>query len=399
MGDASAWRFVLFALIFAGVVYFQFFLAHRQWSRLKGGEASEIDVGYVRVENYLAQSFRTKLKDWLQLPAQADPQLGRIILKGEERIRITGALALPAGEVRDEILVVEGDFSCGAGSTLAREVCVRGNASIGTDSLVQALAADGDLLLGDRTAVARWLDSNGELTLGAESNVGARVTSLKRIRLGSGARSSSLYAPEVVSPGWDGQFPNQAEASSGLLEIVFPDASESADPSLKAAGLDSKNFHQLGPDTWLYKGDLRPLVAVRLAKKLVVRGDCHLPDSSVVEADIKVSKSLALGPSCVSKGNLVAGKNIYLARACRFSGLIHAGASLLLSRETRGLREQGPVAVYAHDTLSLENNVAVRGKLAAGGLVTVVDAAGAEDWRRRRHLQEDGSPLTHAKKL
>ena len=399
MGDAAIWRFVVFVLIIAALVYLQFHLAHRQWSRLKGGEASEIDVGYIRIENYLAQSFRTKVRDWLLLPASADhPQNGRIIVKGKEKIRVTGALELAAGELSDDILVVEGDFSCGPGCTLARELCIRGNAKVGAESNIQALAADGELVLGERVTVARWLDSGGELTLGNQCEVGARITSLKRIRLGTEVRVPSVYAPEVATAGWDGKFPGDEPPSPPVLEIVFPEGSAGADPSLAAAGLDPKSFSQLSSDCWVYQGDLRPPVPVNITKKLVVKGDCYLPGSSVVDVDIKVSKSLSLGPSSVCKGNLIAGRNIYVARGCRLNGLIHAGQSLFLSSGTRGFRPRGIVAAYAHDTLSVESDVAVQGKLAAGGCVTVVDAGGAASWRSENRLQEDGAPVVQARK-
>ena len=83
MLDAIAWRFIVFAIIFAGLLYLQFYLAHRQWKKIKGKQTSEIDVGYVRMEDYLAQSFRRKVKEWLQLrkfvssPAASNSKTGK----------------------------------------------------------------------------------------------------------------------------------------------------------------------------------------------------------------------------------------------------------------------------------------------------------------------------------
>src|SRR5271165_6440541 len=115
MADVIAWRFIVFAILFAGLLYLQFYLAHRQWKKIKGQQTSEIDVGYVRMEDYLAQSFRRKVKEWLQLPATANSEKERSILKGREKIRvITGGIEFGSGETCDEILVVEGDFTCGS---------------------------------------------------------------------------------------------------------------------------------------------------------------------------------------------------------------------------------------------------------------------------------------------
>src|ERR1700690_2002042 len=160
------WRFILFTIIFAGLLYLQFYLAHRQWKRIKGHQTSEIDVGYVRMEDYLAQSFRRKVKEWLQLPSTVRSERERTILKGRETIRvITGAIEFGSGEVCDDILVVEGNFTCGSGCLFAREILVKGNARIGPGTQLQSVAVDGDLTLEWDVKVARWLDSTRELSI------------------------------------------------------------------------------------------------------------------------------------------------------------------------------------------------------------------------------------------
>jgi len=391
MADLLPWRFVAFALVFALLVYLQFYLAHRRWNRLKGEEATEIDVNYVRSENYLAQSFRRKVKEWLQLPATVE-EGGRFIVKGRERIRVTGPLDLPAREQCDDILVVDGDFSCGPECCLVRELCISGNASIGNGSRLQSLAADGDLRLADSVTVARWVDSAGAMTIGGECSIGARVTSLKSIRLAVGARVASAYAPEVGSVGWRGDVPADEPASCDLLEIVVPEDPDSVDSSLSKARLNPRKFVQLSPECWLYKGDFLPSAPVRVTKKLVIKGNCLIPAKSVLEADMKVSGSLSVGPFSVCKGNLIADGYIYLARGCRFYGLVHSAQSALLSQGVRGFRPGEPLAVFAEENLFLEPDVVVRGKLSSHGGVVVIGAGKAEIWRARFGARDNEFP-------
>src|SRR5580693_5893429 len=105
MADVIQWRFIVFAIIFAGLLYLQFYLAHRQWKKIKGQQTSEIDVGYVRMEDYLGQSFRRKVKEWLQLPSTSSGERERTIIKGREKIRvITGGIQFGSDEVCDDIL-------------------------------------------------------------------------------------------------------------------------------------------------------------------------------------------------------------------------------------------------------------------------------------------------------
>ena len=393
MADIVAWRFLLFVAVFGFFLYLQFYLAHRQWRRLKGEQAGEIDVNYVRSESYFAQSFRLKVKNWLNLPASKD-QDGTLIMKGKERIRVqAGTLDLGADAQCDDILVIERDFSCGSGCTLRREVLVHGDATVGTGSFLQSLAADGQVTLGENTGVARWLDGSREVTLSAGCYVGSRVTSLARIRLGLGSEVSSAWAPEVATAGWDTKFANGEPPPRALLVINFLEDLPAANEALAAAGLRREQILQLGVDTWLYKGDLVFSTAVRVVNKLVVKGNCYFPEGSVLEADLKAAGCLFLGPSCSIRGNLVADGHMHLGAGCRFAGLLHAGKTLLLSRGSRGFQENGMIAAYAQDGLSVETDVAVKGKLASGNKVTVVNPAAAKAWRDNRGIQVDGSLL------
>ena len=381
MLDVIPWRFIVFAIIFSGLLYLQFYLAHRQWKRVKGHQTSEIDVGYVRMEDYLAQSFRRKVKEWLQLPSSTSGERERTILKGRETIRaITGGIEFGSGEISDDILVVEGDFECGAGCQFAREILVKGNARIGAGAQLQSIAVDGNLTLGSDAKVARWMDSAKELTIGADCLVGARITSQGLIRLGPGAQAGSVFAPQVATQGWDGTFTGKETPEIAKLPgiAISADPSEADKESLEEAGFDMKKVLPLGADSWLYKGDLRLRKALRLKSTLVVKGNCDLPEGSVLENDIHVDGRLHVGSNSVCRGNLIAGRDIHLGSGCRFAGLIHSDRSVQLGRGTRGFKDDGMVVAYAAEDLQVEKDVAIKGKLAAGGRVIVESAEAAE---------------------
>jgi predicted acyltransferase (DUF342 family) len=380
MPDVIVWRFVVFAILFAGLLYLQFYLAHRQWKKIKGQQTSEIDVGYVRMEDYLAQSFRRKVKEWLQLPSVTKGERERTILKGRETIRVVnGGLEFGSDEKCDDILVVEGDFACGSGCLFAREILVKGNARIGPGAQLQSMAVDGNLSLSWDVKVARWLDSTRELTLGANCLVGARVTAAGLIRLGPGAQAGSMYAPQVVTTAWDGAFLNkETPPMSSLPVVAFSEQAVTERESLETAGFDVKKLIQLGSDSWLYKGDLRLLAPLRLKTKLVVKGKCDLPEGCILEEDIHADGSLNIGANSVCRGNLISGEHIHLGPGCRFAGLIHADGSVRLGQGIRGFKDEGMVVAYAGEVLEVERDVAVKGKLSAGGRVIVESTEAAD---------------------
>ena len=379
MSDFIAWRFLIFAIVFAGLLYLQFFLARRQWKKIKGTQAAEIDVGYVRMEDYLAQSFRRKVKEWLKLPPTSVTDGARTILKGRETIRVTTNADFDAGEHCNDILVIDGDFNCGPNCVFSREILVKGSARIGPGTQLQSIAVEGNLTLESDVRVARWMDSSRELTIGTECLIGARVTSQGAIRLGSGAQAESFYAPQVATLGWDGTFaPNFVRETAKLPEIVFTEDMAATEERLYEAGFDVKRLIQLAPDCWLYKGDFRNSTAFRLKSKLVVKGKCEFPDGCILDADVRADGALSIGANSVCRANLTSGGDLSLGPGCRFAGVLHADGSIHLGRGTRGFKDDGLVVAFAGDSLRVERDVAVKGKLAAGGRVIVESAEAME---------------------
>jgi predicted acyltransferase (DUF342 family) len=112
----------------------------------------------------------------------------------------------------------------------------------------------------------------------------------------------------------------------------------------------------------------------------------------VIEADVRASGSIIMGCSCTIQANVVADKHVFLGPFCRFSGVINAGGELLLSSGTRGFQSEGMVIAYAGSTLSVETDVAIRGKLSAGERVAVVNSAASKAWRKRHRISQDGLP-------
>jgi hypothetical protein len=381
------WQFLIFTGVMAAILYLHFFFSHLQWRRVKGEQAADVDPSYVKREDYFAQSFRSKVKSWLDLPDAIPAVAGtRIISKGSERIRVSRREQLGNHAWCDDILIVEGDFDCGTECRLSREIYAYGRAEIGSGSRLQAIAADQDLTLGDEVIVSRWVDSAGELRVGRSSVVHSRATARKVVHLEIGAETHSVFAPEIITASIAGM--------RGRTDLDFSAPALQIPPPIDAilgpgiTGFDSSRLSLLGSDTWIYAGTLRPRISLRLAARLVVKGDCICPTGSVIEHDLKATGSLTIEEDSECRGNLIAGKALLLGPRVRFAGVIHAGGDVLLSRNVRGGTPGATfVAVYAASSLYLESDVTVRGKLSAGTQVKVVPASFAEEWRR---LHESG---------
>ena len=404
MSRAIPWTFLAFGGAVGGVLYLHFYFAHSRWRRVRGQETEDIDPSYVRREDYFSQSFRTKLQGWLNLPSIVLPDGVRTIQKDGERIRVSPALCLADRAQSDDILAIIGrtdqeDFSCGAASQLSREIYAAGNATIGTGSKLQALAADGDVTLAADVEVARWVDSWGALLLGRNCTVHSRATSRKSICLDAGVQARSVFAPQVTTaPGaLDASVPPATSAEQRIqIPPPFPPGAGADSSALSRMGLDRSKLKALGSECWIYAGSFRPLAPVHLTAQLVVRGDCSIPAGSLLEDDLKASGDLFIGAGSVCQGNLISEKSLGVGPGVHFGRIIHADGEILLSHGVRGESAEGPVAVDAGSWLYVEQSVTVRGKLASGERVRVVAPPFAQAWRQRHEQHLNHEPRARA---
>ncbi len=373
----SALPFLSFALVFVALVCAHFIPAYGAWRVSQGELLSDIDPDYVRIEDYFARSFRLKVSEWLELPVRASlPDGTQLIDKEGEVVRVSGPAKYPAHSQSDEILVVQGSFGCGDGCVFSREILVGEDAAVGSGTRLQAIAADGDVTLDAGVHIARWVDSSGELEIGPGTVVLSRATAGRLIRLGSGSKVASAFAPVVSSPHVSADGASQSAAQPAPKHEI-PDSVKAGDKAATSvtAGIDPARLHRLSTDTWLYDGNLVPSVPVLVTKKLIVRGDCTLVSGSVLECDLKASGRIEVGERTVCGGNLVAGEDIVMGQAVRFAGVVHAGRSLRFSRGVRGGDTAARVAAFAGESLLLEDDVLIHGKLASGGSVEVLSGA------------------------
>lgn len=371
----SALPFLLFAAFFAAMVYLHFCLAHREWRRSRGSVSGELDQDYVRMEDYFGRSFRLKVKEWLaEAGAEAAAQGGVKTSRAGEFLRVSGSLEWPPGTAAPDVLMVQGDFSCGPDCELTRELYALGNCRIGARSRLQALAADGSVFLEPGVLVMRWLDAEGGVEIGEDCEIHGRVSSRKTVRLAAGARVGSVCAVEIAA--CDVREPGEAPSEPTSESVVIPPLAPDA---LKEAGADPRRLVRLSADTWVYDGDLRLKAPLDLRTKLVVKGHLRCPGRSILREDVKAVRSLVLGEHCWCRGSLVAGTDVIVGAGSRFEGVIHAGREVRLGSGTRGLRDGAPVVVSARGKLYLEDNVVVRGKLSSADCVVALAALAAAE--------------------
>lgn len=362
--------FLIFSVLFLAIFYLHFSLAHRAWIAIRGKQSSELDMRYVRMEDYFGQSFRRKLQHWLAtLPEATNSTAGlRIYDHGRERIYVAPTAQYPGGRVEKAILVTEGAFACGPNCDFRNELMVKGDGDIGEGTALQAIAADGALQLGEAVTVRRWVDAAGKLTIGADTAIHSRATSRTAIEFLPGAYAQSLFAPEIVTEGRNDESIELSAGRRALLQIPH----RAGQTARAQNGFDPAKLFSMGGGTYFYEGNLDVTASLHLRAPLVVRGHFSCGKESLLEADVKARGHITIGAASVVKGNLVADGNLLLKPDVYFQSLLHAGGEMRLSFGVRGLRERLPVAAHATRALTLESNVVINGKVSSAHRVIAI---------------------------
>lgn len=359
-------------LLFLLLLSMNFYFGFREWRRPRDDAPLPVDVEYIRIENYFGVSFRAKMKEWLQtarsIPhpdARAGESPVRAVLEKSngERILLLSGGRFGGREEHDELVYADGDLQLSDRSIFRREIYCLGNLQTGYHAQLQAVAADGEILLGAANEVARWVDAQKKILLSRGTVVHSRACSAEAIELQPETSAQLLYAPLIFTSGYHvaSDFTGNGEEDAG------PPAASEKIPTY----LDPARCSRLGANTWLVRGDLVLPAGSRVESSLVVKGYLRTgPGCRFAEA-VKAAH-VKLGPLNRVRRSVASGGNIEIGESGFVGEILSADANILLCAGVRVGACSALAVVSAGGEVRMERNVAVCGKVAAGRAVLAV---------------------------
>lgn len=315
----------------------------------------------MRIELEQGPVFREQARAWLTLIAPKRGSLTQVIEQGGQRVVVAETVNCPDGFDLQEILLVRGDFQCGAHCRFPAGIYVGGRATLGRASTLNSICVEGPLTAGLDTRIERWADARGRIDLRAGAWVREAVSGTG-IDISQQAGAGGLFAPRISTHG----SVSAAEGPVGQDYVEIPLPGSNQEPELGAVrGFRRDRLMALGTETWVYDGSLSLPFPVLCRARLVVRGSFICPPGSLLEDDVKAGGSIRLGKGSVANGNLSARGELTLDEDCLFSGNLRAGLALRLRSGVRGYSAAGPVEVRAQEQIHVEPNVVIRGRLAS----------------------------------
>lgn len=223
--------------------------------------------------------------------------------EGISAVMLSEAALIPPG------YVVEADVYTGIGLDL------------GECAALRAALCEGDIILGENSAVLRWLHADGSIFLRRGSNAYGRLSAGRSIRLEPECGFERMSAPQITTVDTDQR--DDSPPQRDVRELQPADVCDrfaSSRPRLRIQG----NFVLPAGETLnanvIATGELRLAAGARLFGSAKSYKDTVIDEDACVHGSIVSGETARLGPRCFVAGPLMAESNVLIARGSRVGG-------------------------------------------------------------------------------
>ncbi|MBN2242449.1 MAG: polymer-forming cytoskeletal protein [Acidobacteria bacterium] len=302
---AALLLFALFALPFLPGIL--------EWVRKQDAEPLFISMEYIRNPRYFGKSFRRILKS-ADFGTGTEPGIYTRVLSKEEKVEVTRCARFGENLEIDRVQVTIGELISSDRVLFNKEVYVAGNAVIGRDNVVHAIAGDGDITLGEGTKCRRWIDAEGTIRAGADCRLGISASSGEKLLLGRNCSFRRIFGMPILT--------GQGETAAGRA-----DGATAPPGKLPSKGL---NFVPVGDravapgavvkEDIVFLYDVEVGSGVRFEGSIKAHGALVLKDGVVVTGNIFSEGDIIIGKNAAVYGHVFSQKTVRIAGNSAISG-------------------------------------------------------------------------------
>jgi predicted acyltransferase (DUF342 family) len=294
------------ALILIALFSLPFLPGIIEWIRKRDAEPLFISMEYVRNPRYFGKSFR-KILQGANAGSVVSPGIRNLMLSKEEKVEVTRSVHFEGNLTVDHLVYTIGDLTSDDGVLFNKEVYVTGNVVLGRDNVLQAMAGDGEMMLGEGAKCRRWLDAEGTIRAGKNCTLGISVSSGDKLFLEKNCFFRRLFGMPIVT---------------GREEIVDGRVTES--PSLPKKLLSNGltflpiKEKSISPgaiinDDVVFLNDIQVGSGVRFKGNIKSRGKLILKDNVVVEGNIFSDGDIIVGRNAIICGHVFSQMTVRIA--------------------------------------------------------------------------------------
>ena len=274
----------------------------------RDNESLPIALGYARDPRFFARSFRAKIAGFRESRIFGRT---RFLDRYDERATVGDHLSLTPNSNTTQAQIARNRLICRAGATMTDGYGAK-SVTCGESVAARMLCSDGDIVLGDRCSIERWIDAESSLDVGSDCYLGTSASSGGVVTLGGSVRFERVFGERVTVRGAGAApIPQRPEKEIALRECDI------------AKGSD-----------------------------FIVRGNAVVAEGTVLEASIKAHGSLVVERGARIMGNAVARGDLIMLDDSVIEGHAYGERGLFLGVNARvGVPGQGKTAYTAGNAL------------------------------------------------
>ncbi len=317
-----------------------------------------IEMDRSKDPRYLGKSFRYILENAIQYE-DISPGMKEVKLSKKETLEITGTKKIHAGEEGRHVYYVRGDFVSSPKTQFVKEIYVTGNAAIGSESMLRALACAGKVFIAERANIIRWVDAEQDIDICRGGNLGISVSSGGKLRVSGQCKFKRLYGSPIVT----------------VDDIQFVSDPESESEGAKSPGRvspEERYIENITDTAWIVhrKHTVIPQ-STWIHQDFIARKDLRIKRECVLEGNIRTYGNLIIGEDVHVSGNVFVEGDVEIGEGSFLQGSLFSQGNALIRKGVR-IGEQGKVkSVIVRKGIILCQDVRIYGYVLTDGLGTI----------------------------
>lgn len=322
-------------LIFFILILLPFIPAFLELLKPKDASPLFINMDYSKDPRYFGRSFRGVLKK--AITTDTDVGLREVKLSKNEMIEIAQSKNINKGEIYEHILYISGNLITEEKARFSKEIYVKGDATIGYENVLRAIACDGRLSISSGTTIIRWADAEGEVEIHDRCNLGINISSAHKLRIGKDCRFKRLYGIPIMT-----------YSNKGNVQAPSDDTHH-----------NNKNFLIISPFT-------------KIGRDIIVKKNLIIKKGCVFTGSIKTYGNLIFEGDTTVFGNIFSEADIEIGEGTTIAGDIFSQGIVTIRRGVR-VGDAGKVkSVIGKKGIIIGQNVIIFGYTMTEGIGLVV---------------------------
>jgi len=343
------WSFVIFSLL----LLMPFLPGIIELHNPKDNLPLSIKMDYVKNPRYFDRSFKNILHNALK-KAGYESGVKQVKLSKKETVEISDEKTLHAGEKANNILYVKKDFISKKGVNLKKEIYVKGNAIIGEENILRAIACEGDITLSSKTRLIRWAGAEGNIKIHTQCVLGKRCSCDGELEIARDCSFKCLYGKSVVTYAVHDSGKGAESRQKNPKENTTPVPEQEIKNIEDIAWHSTKEFESIPPFTKIDKDFV-------IKKNFTVNEGCTLTGNIKSYGDIILKKDVTVNGSIFAEGSIAIGEN------CTVTENVFSQNKILLSKGVRIGKKDGVKSVIGKKGVELGGNVIIFGYVLTEG--------------------------------